>query len=248
MIRIPQLDPNRLAFPPVASALDQPNGLLAFGGDLNVGRLLAAYTHGIFPWYSEGQPILWWSPDPRMVLATAHPHVPRRLRRWIKSCCWTISVDREFDEVVYQCAAPRRDGDGTWITDAMFSAYARLHREGHAHSLEVREGETLIGGIYGVAIGRMFFGESMFSRRSNASKLALLALCKGLARNGFPLLDAQISSSHLETLGAFEIQRDEFSRQISGLVAQPGHVGNWGGWFGELDAGELCGEGVNPGD
>lgn len=248
MIRLPQLSPGDLAFPPVESALEEPNGLLAFGGDLDVARLIKAYTHGIFPWYSDGQPILWWSPDPRMVFATASPHIPRRLGRWLRSCSWTIRVDTAFDEVMRQCATPRRDGDGTWITDAMYQAYRHLHREGHAHSLEIRDGGNLIGGIYGVAVGRMFFGESMFSLIDNASKLALLALCKGLARNGFPLLDAQVSSAHLETLGAFEMPRDEFSLQIAGLVKQTGHVGNWGNWFGELPVRDLCPSGTTGND
>jgi leucyl/phenylalanyl-tRNA--protein transferase len=236
---LPQLSASHLAFPPVESALEEPNGLLAFGGDLSVERLVEAYAHGIFPWYSEGQPILWWSPDPRMVIASAKPHVPRRLGRWIRSCPWTIRIDSAFDEVMRHCAAPRRDGDGTWITDAMLDAYARLHREGHAHSLEIREGERLVGGIYGVAIGRMFFGESMFSLRTNASKLALLALCKVLNENGFPLLDAQVSSDHLETLGAFEIGRGEFTRRIAQLVARPGHVGRWTDWADGVVAGEF---------
>lgn len=232
MIKLPQLSHHGLSFPPVGQALEEPNGLLAIGGDLSVERLLQAYTRGIFPWYSDGQPILWWSPDPRMVLATATPHVPRRLRRWIRTCPWIIRVDTAFDAVLRQCAEPRRDGDGTWITDAMRVAYGQLHREGHAHSVEVWADEALAGGIYGVAVGRMFFGESMFSLRDNASKLALLALCKGLSDKGFPLLDAQVSSNHLETLGAFEISRNEFSQHIAKLVAQPGHVGNWSSWLG----------------
>ena len=240
MIRLPQLSPGNLAFPPIESALEEPNGLLAFGGDLGVARLIEAYTHGIFPWYSDGQPILWWSPDPRMVFATASPHIPRRLSRWLRSCSWTISVDTAFDDVMRQCAAPRRDGEGTWITEAMYQAYRSLHREGHAHSLEVRDDGRLIGGIYGVAVGRMFFGESMFSLADNASKLALLALCKGLSRKGFPLLDAQVSSGHLETLGGIEMPRDEFSLKIAGLVTQSSHVGNWGEWFGEMPIRALC--------
>ncbi|MGB0134469.1 leucyl/phenylalanyl-tRNA--protein transferase [Dokdonella sp.] len=233
MITLPQLSRKDLSFPPVEQALEVPNGLLAFGGDLSAERLLEAYARGIFPWYSEGQPILWWSPDPRMVLATATPHVPRRLKRWVRNCDWTIRADTAFDAVMRHCAAPRRDGDGTWITEAMLAAYGHLHREGHAHSVEIWDQDILIGGIYGVAVGRMFFGESMFSLRDNASKLALLALCKGLDANGFSLLDAQVSSSHLESLGAFEISRGEFGECIASLVRQPGEIGNWTAWFGK---------------
>ncbi|MEZ5461680.1 leucyl/phenylalanyl-tRNA--protein transferase [Dokdonella sp.] len=248
MIRLPQLRTGDLSFPAAESALEEPNGLLAFGGDLSVERLIEAYAHGIFPWYSEGQPILWWSPDPRMVIATASPHVPRRLGRWIRSCTWKISIDTSFDEVVRHCAAPRHHGDGTWITDDMLEAYIRLHRKGYAHSLEIRDGDGLVGGIYGVAIGRMFFGESMFSLRSNASKLALLSLCKILSEKGFSLLDAQVSSDHLETLGAFEIGRDDFNRRIASLIAQPGRVGRWTDWADGLVAREFLRGATAAGD
>lgn len=235
MIRLPLLDADSIAFPDIETALDEPAGLLAFGGDLGSERLLAAYSHGIFPWYSEGQPILWWSPDPRMVVDTATAHVPRRLRRWLKSCTWTIRTDHAFAEVMRGCAEPRQDDDGTWITDAMFEAYCRLHAEGHAHSLEVYDGEALIGGIYGIAIGRMFFGESMFSRRGHASKVALLCLCHGLAAQGFPLLDAQVRSTHLESLGAQSISRADFRHEISRLCSQTGIPGIWTGLFDHLE-------------
>ena len=227
MIRLPRLAMDRIAFPDVASALTEPNGLLAYGGDLRSERLLAAYALGIFPWYSEGQPLLWWSPDPRLVMDTPNPHVPRRLRRWLKTCSWSIRADRAFAAVVRACAQPRRHDGGTWITQDMFDAYCRLHAQGHAHSIEVWDKEELVGGIYGVAIGRMFFGESMFSRRDHASKVALLALCRGLSVLEFPLLDAQVSSSHLLTLGAYELPRAKFSRQLVGLVARPGIPGSW---------------------
>lgn len=240
MIRIAHLDIDSTDFPDVSTALDEPDGLLAFGGDLASARLLAAYSLGIFPWYSQDQPILWWSPDPRMVLDTASPHVPRRLRRWLKTCAWTIHADRDFSKVVRACAEPRRDGAGTWITEAMFEAYCRLHAEGCAHSIEIRQDDRLIGGIYGIAIGRMFFGESMFSRRDHASKVALLALCHGLAEHGFPLLDAQVSSEHLQTLGAFEIPRREFIGRIADLCAMPGVPGNWAGLFDGIDPRSLA--------
>lgn len=231
MIRLPLLGADSIAFPDIETALDEPDGLLAFGGDLSSNRLLAAYSHGIFPWYSEGQPILWWSPNPRMVFSTASPHVPRRLQRWLKSCAWTIRADHAFSDVMQACAEPRHDDGGTWITDDMLMAYARLHAEGHAHSLEVYEGDALVGGIYGIAIGRMFFGESMFSRRDHASKVALLSLCRGLAANGFPLLDAQVCSNHLMTLGARAMSRADFKSQIDRLCALPGTAGNWATLF-----------------
>ena len=240
MIRLPQLAVDSTAFPAIETALEEPDGLLAFGGDLGSERLLAAYAQGIFPWYSEGQPILWWSPDPRMVIATAAVHVPRRLRRWLKSCNWTIRTDHAFAEVMRACAEPRHDGGGTWITEAMLAAYTRLHAEGHAHSLEVHDGAALIGGIYGIAIGRMFFGESMFSRREHASKVALLALCHGLATQGFPLLDAQVRSAHLETLGARAMPRTDFLCAITRLCSQTGIPGNWAGLFDHLRPQDLC--------
>lgn len=235
MIHLPLLDADATTFPDVETALDEPNGLLAFGGDLGSARLLAAYSQGIFPWYSEGQPILWWSPDPRMIMPTATPHVPRRLRRWLKSCAWRIQADQSFAEVIHACAQPRHEDDGTWITDAMIEAYCRLHNEGHAHSVEIRENGELVGGIYGVSIGRMFFGESMFSRRDHASKVALLALCRALSTNGFPLIDAQVSSDHLQTLGARQVSRLQFSRHIAELVACPGLIGNWSGLIDAID-------------
>jgi len=228
MIRIPILQPGtRQAFPPAEFALDEPNGLLAAGGDLSPQRLLDAYRQGIFPWYSDGTPILWWSPDPRTVFATDRVHVPSRLRRWLRRCDWRIAADTDFSGVVRGCAAPRAGHDGTWITAAMRDAYVRLHELGHAHSVEVRADGELVGGIYGVAVGRMFFGESMFSRTSNASKVALLALCSALSRWHFPLLDAQVASPHLFTLGACEMPRREFLAQISALSAQADATADW---------------------
>src|SRR5437660_1159420 len=173
MIRIPILQAGRREpFPAVEQALAEPNGLLAIGGDLSPHRLLDAYRHGIFPWYSGDTPILWWSPDPRAVFSTAAIHVSSRLRRWLAGCDWTIDADTDFPSVVRACAAPRADDAGTWITHEMFDAYCRLHELGHAHAVEVREAGRLIGGIYGVAVGRMFYGESMFSRATNGSKVA----------------------------------------------------------------------------
>jgi len=229
VIRIPILHAGVAEpFPPVGQALIEPDGLLAAGGDLAPQRLLEAYRHGIFPWYSEGEPILWWSPDPRMVFATDRVHVAARLRRWLKHCDWTLCADTAFADVVRACAAPRRGHSGTWITRAMLDAYQQLHALGHAHSVEVRDSAgELVGGVYGIAIGRMFFGESMFSRRTNASKVALIALCRVLQSWGFSLVDAQVSSSHLVTLGAFEMPRAVFIDHVARACALAAEPGSW---------------------
>lgn len=220
-LHLPRLpaDPHA-PFPPADQALRHPNGLLAFGGDLSVPRLLAAYRGGIFPWYSEGQPVLWWSPDPRMVLDTARMRLPRRLRRSLRGSAWTIGSDQDFGGVVRACAsAPRPGQDGTWITPDMEAAYIALHAAGHAHSVEVREPDgALAGGIYGVRVGRMFFGESMFSARSGGSRVALAALCRVMAGLGMPLLDGQVESPHLGALGAEPMPRAEFLRRLGELV------------------------------
>ena len=229
MIRIPILHAGvREAFPPVERALRDPNGLLAAGGDLAPERLLDAYRHGIFPWYSEGEPILWWSPDPRMVFATERVHISTRLRRWLRTCDWRIGADADFTGVVRACAAPRRGRAGTWITRSMFEAYRRLHDLGHGHSVEVRDAAgRLVGSIYGVALGRMFFGESMFSAATNGSKVALLALCRALHGWGFALLDAQVASAHLVSLGAFEMPRSRFIAHVRAACAREDTPGGW---------------------
>ncbi|HET7556458.1 MAG TPA: leucyl/phenylalanyl-tRNA--protein transferase [Rhodanobacteraceae bacterium] len=223
MIRLaPLRDDDPEAFPDPAQALHDPNGLLAFGGDLSSQRLVAAYSQGIFPWYSEGDPLLWWSPDPRCVFATDGVHVSRRLRRTLKKSDWTLSMDRAFSRVMRECAAPRWHESGTWITGDMLAAYTRLHELGHAHSLEVWDGGALVGGIYGVGIGRMFSAESMFSRVTDASKAALVALCRTLHGWGFPLLDAQVPNPHLQRMGAIPIPREDYLRRLRTLVAQSG--------------------------
>lgn len=223
MIRLARLDPNEPEdFPNPALALDDPNGLLAFGGDLSPQRLLAAYRRGIFPWYSQGDPLLWWSPDPRCVFMTDRVHVARRLRRSLRHSTWTLTMDRAFVQVMRECAAPREYESGTWITSDMRYAYTRLHELGHAHSLEVWVGDVLIGGIYGVAIGRVFSAESMFSRVSDASKAALLALCRALRDWNFPLLDAQVPNPHLRRMGAIEWPRADYLRALGDLAKLPG--------------------------
>ena len=224
-------------FPPARLALHEPDGLLAVGGDLSPERLLRAYRSGIFPWYSQGQPILWWSPDPRMVFDSTAFALPSRFRRSLRTCDWTVRADTDFAGVIRACAeVPRPGQDSTWILPEMAQAYTALHRLGHAHSIEVMAGEELVGGIYGVAQGRMFYGESMFSRRSGASKLALAALL-GLLRDwGWPLLDAQLENPHLRSLGARRMERKAFLAEVDRLVALQGRPGSWSDAFGERPA------------
>lgn len=220
------LDPDQ-PFPDTREALDSPNGLLAWGGDLKPRRLLNAYRSGIFPWYSSGQPILWWSPAPRCVLFPERVYVSRRTRRRFNSGRYTLSVDRDFPGVVSACAEPRAYDSDTWITPAMEAAYLRLHELGHAHSLEVYEEDRLIGGIYGIGIGRVFFGESMFSRRTDASKIALVALCRLIHALGFVMLDCQVGNPHLFRMGAVDVPREVFERDLAHGIegdAWPGHT------------------------
>ncbi|MEP7042010.1 MAG: leucyl/phenylalanyl-tRNA--protein transferase [Dokdonella sp.] len=241
MIRLPFLDPALPnEFPPVDRALRDPDGLLAAGGDLSPERLLAAYRRGIFPWFSDGQPILWWSPAARTVFDTGAMHVPRRLARWLRGCDWSLRADTAFAEVVRACAAPRAHQPSTWITDDMLAAYRRLHALGHAHSVEAWHDGRLVGGIYGVAIGRMFFGESMFSAMTNGSKVALLALCRALRQWDFPLLDAQIASDHLFTLGALELPRATFCARLAPLVERLAIEGSWSEHFPAMRASDLA--------
>ena len=203
-------------------AMEQPQGLLAIGGDLSPARLINAYRQGIFPWYSDDQPILWWSPVPRCVILPDAVHVSRRLRRRYNQGPFSITADRAFNEVIEACAEPRPDQEGTWITEEMKAAYVRLFEMGVAHSVEVHMDDQLAGGIYGLALGRMFFGESMFSKRGDASKIALVALCRQLHQWGFTLLDCQVANPHLMRMGAQEISRVEFERYLA-TASDPGH-------------------------
>ncbi|MET0892798.1 MAG: leucyl/phenylalanyl-tRNA--protein transferase [Pseudoxanthomonas sp.] len=224
-------------FPPASQALREPDGLLAMGGDLRPARLLNAYRQGIFPWYSDGQPLLWWTPDPRMVLFTDAVRLSSRFRRGLRSSPWQVRADTAFADVVAACAmAPRPGQDGTWITAEMQAAYLELHRLGHAHSVEVFDGGRLVGGIYGVAIGRMFFGESMYSGASGGSKVALAALAHRLRGWGWPLIDAQVENPHLLTLGAESLPRPVFLAWVQELTARPGTKGRWTDRFGCLPA------------
>jgi leucyl/phenylalanyl-tRNA--protein transferase len=214
-------------FPPVTQALSQPNGLLAAGADLSPERLVDAYARGIFPWFNDDDPILWWSPDPRMVLFVDELRVSRSLRRVIASKRFRVTADSAFEQVMAGCAEPRADQQGTWITGQMAAAYSALAGRGLAHSIEVWQGDALAGGLYGVALGRMFFGESMFSRVSDASKVALAHLVRQLARWEFELIDCQMSTAHLASLGAREIPRRDFLARVDRLVRQPAAPGPW---------------------
>lgn len=224
------LDPlDETAFPAVESALRDPNGLLALGGDLRPQRLYQAYRRGIFPWFNPGDPILWWSPDPRTLLYPGRFHASRSLRKVLRRSEHRVSLDQDFGAVIRACAAPREPGGGTWLVPEMIAAYERLHDLGLAHSVEVwLEGE-LVGGLYGVAIGGAFFGESMFSRASNGSKIALAHLCAQLHDWNFELIDCQMRTEHLISLGAVEVPRADFIRQLERLCDLPGRPGRWDG-------------------
>jgi len=208
------------AFPAVDSALTEPDGLLAAGGDLSAKRLLAAYSRGIFPWYDDGQPILWWSPDPRCVLRPEDLHVSRRLRQILRNSTAELHFNRAFGAVIRACAGERKSEQGTWITGDMIAAYEQLHADGWAHSIEVWDNDGLAGGLYGLCIGKVFFGESMFSARANASKIALLGLTRHMQAFDLRLIDCQVVSPHLMTLGASVMPRHEFT-QFLALACQP---------------------------
>ena len=199
-----------LTFPPLANAMREPNGLLAAGGDLSADRLIQAYRHGCFPWFSEGQPILWWSPDPRTVLFPEELHISRSLGKLLRKQRYQVSFDRDFAAVIQACAAPRDYADGTWITDDMQDAYIELHARGHAHSVEVWDNGELVGGLYGLAMGQLFFGESMFSRKSNASKFGFITLARRLAYEGYYVIDCQQPNAYLQSLGGEFIGGDHF--------------------------------------
>jgi leucyl/phenylalanyl-tRNA--protein transferase len=220
-------DISDLRFPPVRLA--SPEGLLAVGGDLRAERLLEAYRHGIFPWYSAGQPILWWSPDPRAVLFPAELRISRSLRKTLRARKFEVTLDTCFRDVMQACAAPRRPGSegGTWITPEMLEAYCRLHELGYAHSIEAWHEGALVGGLYGVALGTVFFGESMFTRVTDASKVAFVQLVRQLQHWGFTLIDCQLPSAHLGRLGAREIRRPEFLDRLDQALRRPDRRGHW---------------------
>ncbi len=217
------------SFPPAGQALVEPNGLLAAGGDLSEARVLHAYRNGIFPWYDDGQPILWWSPDPRCVIRTERFHLPRRAARALRNSGFSIDFNQRFVDVMAACAELRPGQRGTWITTDMAFAFAGLHAEGWAHSIEVLHEGRLVGGMYGLAIGSAFFGESMFSRASNASKAAMLAACRILAAEGTGLLDCQVQSRHLSSLGAELLSRDDFLSELRERCDPPTRFNAWPG-------------------
>lgn len=208
-------------FPPLEQALDDPEGLLAAGGDLSPARLLAAYRRGIFPWYSAGQPVLWWSPDPREILRPAEFKRSRSLSKSMRNRGFEITFDRDFAGVVSACAARREHSTGTWITAEMHAAYTELHARGHAHSVEVRLGGALVGGLYGVLMGTVFFGESMFSRETDASKAALARLVEQGLVAGLTLIDCQLPTAHLRSLGSRPMNRNEFSALVRAGTVVP---------------------------
>lgn len=232
-----QLPPLRLirprdppeTFPDPRHALQDPDGLLAVGGDLTPARLLYAYRHGIFPWYHADQPILWWSPDLRAVLFPAEVHVSRSLHRRMAKGGYVATLDTAFTEVMEACAGPRpqQPEGGTWISPAMQAAYAELHRLGHAHSVEIRMEGELAGGLYGIGIGKVFFGESMFSRRADASKLALVHFARQLHAWGYALIDCQVHSEHLRSLGSVRLPRPDFLALLAEHCAAEGHLSPW---------------------
>lgn len=224
---LPWLDSEQTSFPDISRALAEPNGLLAAGGDLSTKRLLEAYSKGIFPWFEEDQPILWWSPDPRMVLFPDQLSISKSLQKALNKSHLEITMDQAFAEVMQCCAAPRGEASGTWITEEMHDSYCELFDKGHAHSVEVWNQGALVGGLYGVSLGRIFFGESMFSFESNTSKIALVNLVKQLRQWNYELIDCQVRSEHLETLGATEISRDEFDRRLQQSLKKPGQPAPW---------------------
>src|SRR3569623_1945441 len=218
---------NATHFPPVETALREPNGLLAMGGELSLERLLDAYRHGIFPWFNPGEPILWWSPDPRMVLVPGEARVTRSLAKRLRNGGFEVRVDTAFAAVMRACAEPREGAGGTWISPAMIAAYTRLFDAGYAHAVETWRDGRLVGGLYGVAIGRMFYGESMFSRATDASKVAHAHLARQLERWRFGLIDCQMQTSHLESLGARTISRRDFLLVLADLINYPVPTGPW---------------------
>ncbi len=219
-----------LAFPDPSYAEEE--GILALGGDLSVDRLVLAYANGIFPWYIEGSPILWWSPDPRMLLFPERFKVSKSLKQLVRSDKYTFTYDKDFDSVIRKCARiPRKGQKGTWITQAMLQAYSNLHEAGFAHSVETWYGNELVGGLYGVSLGKAFFGESMFYDMRDASKFALYHLVKLLRKWNFELIDAQQDTEHLRSLGAISIPRNEFLDKLETAVTKPTKKGNWNNYL-----------------
>lgn len=239
-ITLPILDRQNPDFPDVSLAQREPNGLLCAGGDLSPARVLDAYRSGIFPWFSEGDPILWWSPDPRMVFKTDAIRLSSKFKRSLRNSNWELKFDHDFEAVIATCASiPRLGQQGTWILPEMIRAYTSLHRLGYAHSVEVFSGSERVGGLYGLAIGQMFFGESMFSSVSGGSKVAVAGLAHVLNGLGWPLIDCQVENPHLVSLGARQMPRDDYIESLRHLCARPGRLGHWNNQMPVIQASEL---------
>lgn len=234
---IPWLDPFTYDFPPIGSALKDPNGLLAAGGDLSAARLVSAYKHGIFPWFNPGEPILWWSPDPRCCLKPENIHISRSLKKRIRRTEFTITFDRCFETVIAACAAPRQYSEDSWISSEMQQAYLSLHQQGVAHSVELWRDNELAGGLYGIAMGKLFFGESMFSRSTDSSKIAFAFFARQLQKWGYALIDCQIENDHLTSMGAVSIPRIDFQRYLDDFLDEvPEHE-----WVFDIDKNDVIG-------
>lgn len=223
---LPWLNPDD-PFPAAERAMREPNGLLCAGLDLSPERILAAYRQGIFPWFNHGEPVLWWSPNPRMVLVPDEFKLSRSLRQRMKKGGYEIRVDTSFEQVMTACGESRKGQSGTWIGPAMMDAYTSLHEMGYAHSIETWMDGELAGGLYGLAIGRMFYGESMFARRTDASKMALAHLCRQLDLWGFELIDCQMETAHLASLGAKQVSREVFIQEMKRLIKLPPMANPW---------------------
>ncbi len=222
---LPQLSEHSVSFPDTQRALAEPNGLLAFGGDLSVERMVSAYRQGIFPWFSEQDPLLWWSPDPRAVLYPGQFHISRSMARFHRASGYQVTIDQDFLAVIHGCATQRTDG--TWITTGVIEAWQALYHAGHAHSVEVWQGTQLIGGLYGMALGQLFCAESMFSRAENASKTALMRFCHHFQAHGGGLIDCQILNPHTASLGVTEISRHRYLQHLRTLQNRELHAGCW---------------------
>lgn len=226
-VYLPELTDNKTLFPNVKTALDDPDGLLAMGGDLTPQRVINAYRNGIFPWFSDGQPILWWSPSKRAIIKPNFCHISKSMKRLLKKNDFTVTVNNAFSEVITHCARPRESQAETWITDTMIDAYIKLHQQGFAHSLEVWQEQRLVGGLYGVCVGTLFCGESMFSRVSNSSKVAFIALNQHLSRFQGTLIDCQMQTTHLKSLGVEELPREQFIHYLQQCREQKIDNGCW---------------------
>ncbi len=221
------LEPDSIDFPPTRTALEDPNGLLAAGTTLSCEQLVAAYQRGVFPWFEDGQPVLWWSPSPRLVLLPEELHISKSMKKLLKKGAFDVTTDLVFDEVVQHCAAPRPDQQGTWITEEISDAYQEMHLRGLAHSVEVWQNGQLVGGLYGIAMGQIFFGESMFALSANASKYGFICLVQALKQLNYKLIDCQVHTNHLASLGAKEIPRHDFENYLLNFIKDGALTAEW---------------------